>query len=794
MARNTNIFYAYPAQPPSIGEAINGAIQNLRKDSEVKRYRARFKTWPEMDVSGRDLPRTVLRQIDRAEIFACDLTYPNMNVSFELGYAIGRFKRVFVSLDVGIKTAQSNFDTFNFSLTGLGYAPYNNHLELGDSLLHDRPWANTDQKLLDARYRSPVPRPDRPRLLYVKPGWNTDSVITTEELLRSSEFRGGLYVDDPNENPSQLLDWYASEATAADAVIVHFLSDDHKDSMAHNMKASLIAGLSHGLNRQLLMLAHEPFQKQADYRHLLRTHQTAESCKQQVGDWVASVAANLPRRRPVEWSEAPPNELELRHLTVGRNVAEHEQTELSNYFVETPSYDRAAGSSATVLVGRRGSGKTAIMYGLLSKVQRDRRDHATPINPVGYEIDGLVRVLSSIEQRSERGFLIESLWKYLIYSEIALSMELELTDRIIHQPLAQHEKDFLAYCESRADAIKPPFSERLDNAIRSLEGVGTSGSGTPQRLLVSEGLHNDVLRELRKHIGAILGSARTLVVVIDNLDRPWSAGPHLEQLSELIGGLLAVIQSLPQDLARADHGLISVNAQITVLLRSDIFASVRPLISEPDKLPIERVTWDNGGLLLRVLDERLLLNTPNSVDTDELWGTLFPEEVGGISAREFILRSTLPRPRDLIYLVTDAINNAKSIGQGIVSTTDLIKASEKYSEWLFDAVQVEDDPRKGKLAAVMLEFVSSTPNVSSVDVEDCITRAGVEEQDLEYYVNLLCDIGFLGIARNGTFQYATDERQRLLWRDVANRIASVQGIQETYEIHTAFRSVLGITE
>ena len=103
MARNTNIFYAYPAQPPSIGEAINGAIQNLRKDSEVKWYRARFKTWPEMDVSGRDLPRTVLRQIDKAEIFACDLTYPNMNVSFELGYAIGRFKRVFISLNVGIK-------------------------------------------------------------------------------------------------------------------------------------------------------------------------------------------------------------------------------------------------------------------------------------------------------------------------------------------------------------------------------------------------------------------------------------------------------------------------------------------------------------------------------------------------------------------------------------------------------------------------------------------------------------------------------------------------------------------
>lgn len=794
MARNINIFYAYPAEPPTTEEAINGAIAIIRRDEEAKRYRVRFKTWPEMNVSGKDMPRTVLRQIDRAEIFACDLTYPNMNVSFELGYAIGRFKRVFATLNRGIKTAQSNFATFNFGLTGLGYASYDNHQDLANAFLVEKPWATVDHKLLDEQYKSPVRRPDRPRLLYVKPGMSTDSVIATEELLRSSSFRNGLYVDDPKETPSQLLDWYASEAAVADAVIVHFLSDDHQDSIAHNLKASLIAGLAYGLNRELLMLAHEPFKKPADYRHLLRTHQTAESCKQRAGDWITSVAEDLPRRRPAEANESPPNELELRHLTVGQNVAEHEQAELNDYFVETPSYSRAATSSATVLVGRRGSGKTAIMYALLSKVRRDRQDHSTPINPVGYEIDGLVRVLSSIEQRSERGFLIEILWKYLIYSEIALSMELELTDRVMYQPLTPEEDAFLAYCESRADAIKPPFSERLDNAIQSLEGIGTSASGTPQRLRVSEGLHHDVLRDLRKHIGEVLGSSRSLVVVIDNLDRPWNAGPHLDQLSELISGLLTVIQSLPPDLARSDHGLKSVDAKIIVLLRSDIFASVRPSISEPDKLPIERVTWDVPDLLLNVLDERLLLNAPNSVDTSELWETLFPRKVSGTTAREFILRSTLPRPRDLIYLVTDAINNAKSTGEGIVSAENLIKASENYSEWLFDAVQVEDDPRKNKLGPIMLEFAGFPAQVSLADVESCLAKANVEEPDQEYYLNLLCDIGFLGIARNGTFQYPTDERQRALWRSVANRIASQQGIQETYEVHKAFHSVLEITE
>ena len=218
------------------------------------------------------------------------------------------------------------------------------------------------------------------------------------------------------------------------------------------------------------------------------------------------------------------------------------------------------------------------------------------------------------------------------------------------------------------------------------------------------------------------------------------------------------------------------------------------MISEPDKLPIERVTWDNPDLLLRVLDERLLQNAPNSVDTGELWGTLFPEKIDGVSTREFILRSTLPRPRDLIYLVTDAINNAKSSGEESVSIDALTKASERYSEWVFDAVQVEDDPRKGKLGAVMLEFAGFPAHVAAADVETRITAAGVAEGDVDYYVNLLCDIGFLGIAHNRSFQYANDEAQRSLWRSVANRIAEQQDAPEIYEIHTAFRPVLEVIE
>ena len=163
MPNNTTIFYAYPSQPPTVNEAIQSAIQAISEDADAKQFRVRFRPWPEMDISGRDLARTVLRQIDRADVFACDLTYPNSNVSFELGFAIARRKRVFASLDAGINSAHRDFETFNFELTGLGYSPYLNHVELAQRLVEDRPWATLNETLLDSRFGSNFPRPERPK-------------------------------------------------------------------------------------------------------------------------------------------------------------------------------------------------------------------------------------------------------------------------------------------------------------------------------------------------------------------------------------------------------------------------------------------------------------------------------------------------------------------------------------------------------------------------------------------------------------------------------------------------------
>ena len=110
------LFYAFPAKPDSLGESIRAAIDDLKRLSASRNKGTRFRTWQEMQIAGRNLVDTILENIERCDVFACDLTYPNSNVTFELGYAIGRFKRIWLSLNTSIAGADQRYKRLYFNL------------------------------------------------------------------------------------------------------------------------------------------------------------------------------------------------------------------------------------------------------------------------------------------------------------------------------------------------------------------------------------------------------------------------------------------------------------------------------------------------------------------------------------------------------------------------------------------------------------------------------------------------------------------------------------------------------
>jgi hypothetical protein len=794
VAKRTGVFYAYPARPAALGETINNAITDLRQRPEISGAEVRFYPWPDLHVGGKKLLAEITAAITRHDIFAADLTYANANVAFELGFSIAQFKRLWISLDVSIADAANRFKRLYAGILGIGYGAYENHDMLAEAFLSDRPWRSIHEHVLGDTYRRQAPRSELPTLLYAKPQIPTNAAIRVSEYLETTMFADALIVDDPRENASPTLEWYAEQIHACDAVLVHLLSDEHENSAVHNVRASFVAGLAHGMRKPTLMLAHSPFECPTDYQTLLVAHDTAEQCENKVKSWIESL--DIPRRRARRADEGTRRAaamLEVRNLSLGDPVAENENLKLDDYFVETNAFFDSIESQSTILVGRRGTGKSATLIALQAAFGRDKRNHVCVIKPVGYEVDGLVKLLREAWPNAERGYLIESLWKFLIYTELASSVCAAISSRPVHYERSQDESNLVDYVERHSDVLLAPFSQRLAKAVGSLAGTGQLTQTAVQRDRISEFLHTTHLQALRRLLGSALRAHSKVAILIDNLDEPWVAGSDTDILSTLILGLLRESQLLSDDFHHRDRGQESVNVSLTIFLRSDIFSYIHPLASEQDKWPIRRMTWHDSELLLRVIDERLLSSAPPRFTAADIWETLMPAEVVGLPVKEFIVRNTLARPRDVIYLAKEAVAIAVNRAHARVTEDDFLLARERYSQFVFRSVLAEDDPRLNKMESILYEFAGAGRIVSMSDVFSRFDRAGVTTEERSFYVNLLCDVNFIGIQTASGFRFSANEDERQTLIEVARRLrVERQWADDSFEVNPAFHHVLQI--
>ena len=109
-------FYAYPSQPNEIGQCIEKAVDEYnRSQSDV-----RVNTWVQLDIIGHFISTEVLKGIDEADFLIADITKLNFNVTYEIGYAIGKSKRVLLTKNKSIENQELMADKVGIFDT-LGY-------------------------------------------------------------------------------------------------------------------------------------------------------------------------------------------------------------------------------------------------------------------------------------------------------------------------------------------------------------------------------------------------------------------------------------------------------------------------------------------------------------------------------------------------------------------------------------------------------------------------------------------------------------------------------------------------
>lgn len=790
-ASKPKVFFAYPSQPEATREALSRACKLIRGTGLVATT-----SWEELRVSGHLIIDTVLSQVRESQLSIVDITHPNQNVMFELGFAIGQGTPIWLVRDPSWKGADRTYHAIKI-LTTVGHVEYTNSDEIQAAFLADQPHL-VETSLYESAI-APNLQPIRGlNLLYLMSLYQDDAARAVTRRLAKESKRGWVVVaHDPAESAVEPLTWFAQQIYGAQFVVVHFTSPKRQDADIQNARYALVAGLALGMGKPILMLADDDYLAPVDYRDLLYVYRSSRACVECLDAWVSEQAADASREiRASERAAQIRLATELKNLRLGEHIAEHEVATLDHYFLETPAYFHVLKGTTTIFVGRKGSGKTANFFAAAQELENDPRVLACIIKPQSYELEGILRLLEKYSRRDSRHFIVESLWKLLLYTEIAAKAAEEidsLAAGVVSPGSAEWE--LAQYVDANSALFKEDFALRFENAVRALQTLRVEDELGVERNRIGEALHGEMIPYLRRLLGRALGEKERVAVLIDNLDKAWGPGSDLGMLTHLLTGLMSAIRRVSQDFARDDAWRDPVNVTLAMFIRKDIFDYVYQLAQEPDKLPVTTIRWTDREMLLRVLEERYRATRDTDVEADELWDKYFCRTVTGVRTQEYLVRRSLPRPRDLVYFANAAIETAVGRGHVRIEEEDVLDAEEAYSQFAFEAIQVENGTGEESIEDILYEFAGCPSILEERDVMGHLERGGLGKERWNEVIDRLKELSFLGSeTRDGEFEYSEDSPDPKKVEVLSRRLAANSGRDRRYQVHPAFRRYLEVVE
>ncbi|WP_284539328.1 hypothetical protein [Pleomorphomonas sp. T1.2MG-36] len=120
-------FFAYPAAPADLASTIKAACER----TQGKALDVLVTGWPQMEVFGDSIAKQVRSSIDASDVLIADITVPNRNVYYEIGYAVGQGKPVAPVLNVSFQDATKYIQLDGFFDT-IAYQTYENSNQLLD--------------------------------------------------------------------------------------------------------------------------------------------------------------------------------------------------------------------------------------------------------------------------------------------------------------------------------------------------------------------------------------------------------------------------------------------------------------------------------------------------------------------------------------------------------------------------------------------------------------------------------------------------------------------------------------
>jgi len=542
------------------------------------------------------------------------------------------------------------------------------------------------------------------------------------------------------------------QVAASAGVLVGLYEEVDEWAKIHNIRALFVVGLAVGMEKPALVLAPDGYTPPLDVRDAVKVYKRPDDIVDYIAEFVLEVTDYSQRADPATVQLTT----SLQLLDMGDPTAENEMPTLGQYYLPVDQFGRTLQGAVNLVVGRKGSGKTALFIQVRDKIRSDKRNVVIDLKPEGYQLIKLKEDILSYLTEGSRQHLITAFWEYLLLLEVAYKL-LE-KDRTVHRynhRITELYRDLEKTYRGDSLSTEGDFSERLLilSSQISARFKRTYGAEAARKLTtdeVAELLYTHDIRELKDQISRYVEQKQQVWVLFDNLDRGWSTKGVDEIDAIVLRCLIDAGRKVERDMRKVAHKFHCV-----VFVRNDVYEYIMQFSSDYGKEMRAVMDWTDPDQLREMLRLRLVsgLGAPPDTPFDKIWREVCVSHFRGEETSAFIIDRSLMRPRNVLKLFSYSKGFANNFSRPTIAEEDLEKGLNAYSQDLLVELSHELVDVFPGARDLLYYFLDAKQTLTHADLQKFLLDAGVDENDVSLVVDFLLYYGIIGLRTDSGDQY-----------------------------------------
>jgi len=431
----------------------------------------------------------------------------------------------------------------------------------------------------------------------------------------------------------------------------------------------------------------------------------------------------------------------LNSIDWGNDSAEKDDN-LLEYFVSSESFQRLAEKRKSFVVGRKGSGKSALLKRLENHFKEQDDTIVIRVTP---KYNTIRTILNDDVLRDNFGeeVFFQHTWLRQLYIDF-----LSRTGHDAKGSYADGSMEFARGISHELGTTSKDLSENITDVLSKVRlkcgNLGEIGLGLEKELRESANLDS-----LQHHVVELSKSGISFVALIDDLDLGWD---NSDLANNLLLGLLSATTFLQS---------LEVKIHPFVFLREDVYTILLSTTQHSDKYrDIERIRWTKDHLV-ELLEARInynrVIDGESALKDDALY-SVFPQTIGAANVDNWLVEKTLNRPRELIQL---SRYYTEGLDQEEPSDKKLKQAEPEYSSWKLDDLCAEYSNQYPNLSSITThwktKFFRRKYHLKRDELDEMVLEILAEvsidvpwfnkivkDTDIEALLKVLFEIGFIG--------------------------------------------------